>query len=246
MVQHENKHGAGCNANRRGGRRAGRTGGRGGQVGRDRPSHGRNDNDNDLAPDDNEDEEDDGFGFQEAKDVACIHGGESTPSSHQQIKQLVREVNVAQPSDVATRPLRWSEAPITFDNTDHPERTSGVGLLPLVVSPMICNIKVTCMLIDGAGLNILCPKVFEKMQIPVERLRPMNPFQGVNLGSSTPIEEVSLWVTFGTKDNFRSKNIVFDVADIYLSYNGILGRPVLTKFIAASHYTYNMLKMLGP
>ena len=27
--------------------------------------------------------------------------------------------------------------PITFDAADHPDRTSGVGVLPLVVSPVI-------------------------------------------------------------------------------------------------------------
>ena len=31
-----------------------------------------------------------------------------------------------------------------------------------------------------------------------------------------------------------------------MPYNGILGRPVLPKFMAASHYAYNKLKMPGP
>ena len=31
-----------------------------------------------------------------------------------------------------------------------------------------------------------------------------------------------------------------------LPYNGILGRPALAKFMAASHYAYNTLKMPGP
>ena len=33
---------------------------------------------------------------------------------------------------------------------------------------------------------------------------------------------------------------------ISLLYNGILGRPALAKFMAASHYAYNTLKMPGP
>ena len=33
------------------------------------------------------------------------------------------------------------------------------------------------------------------------------------------------------------------MADIPLPYNGILGRPALAKFMAASHYAYNALKM---
>ena len=39
---------------------------------------------------------------------------------------------------------------------------------------------------------------------------------------------------------------MFDVAEIPLPYNGILGRPALAKFMAASHYAYNTLKMPGP
>ena len=46
--------------------------------------------------------------------------------------------------------------------------------------------------------------------------------------------------------NFRTEKIVFDVAKMPLPYNGILGRPALAKFMAASHYAYNVLKMPGP
>ena len=53
-------------------------------------------------------------------------------------------------------------------------------------------------------------------------------------------------MTFGGELNYRMERIVFDVAEIPLPYNGILGRPALTKFMAASHYTYNTLKMHGP
>ena len=31
-----------------------------------------------------------------------------------------------------------------------------------------------------------------------------------------------------------------------MPYNGILDRPALAKFMAVSHYAYNMLKMPGP
>jgi hypothetical protein len=39
---------------------------------------------------------------------------------------------------------------------------------------------------------------------------------------------------------------VFDVGELPLPYNGILGRPALEKFMVASHYAYNTLKMPGP
>ena len=39
---------------------------------------------------------------------------------------------------------------------------------------------------------------------------------------------------------------MFDVADTPLPYNGILGRPALAKFMAISHFAYNMMKMTAP
>nr|XP_020192919.1 uncharacterized protein LOC109778754 [Aegilops tauschii subsp. strangulata] len=53
-------------------------------------------------------------------------------------------------------------------------------------------------------------------------------------------------MTFGGELNYRTEKIVFDVVDLPLSYNGILGRPALAKFMATSHYAYNTLKMHVP
>ena len=36
------------------------------------------------------------------------------------------------------------------------------------------------------------------------------------------------------------------MVELPLQYNGILGRLALDKFMEASHYAYNNLKMLGP
>ena len=53
-------------------------------------------------------------------------------------------------------------------------------------------------------------------------------------------------VTFGGELNYQTEKVVFGVVDLPLPYNGILGRPALAKFMAASHYAYNTLKMPGP
>lgn len=39
---------------------------------------------------------------------------------------------------------------------------------------------------------------------------------------------------------------MFDVVVLPLPYDGILGQPALAKFMAASHYAYNTLKMPRP
>ena len=58
--------------------------------------------------------------------------------------------------------------------------------------------------------------------------------------------KIALPVTFWDEKNFRTETIVFDVADTPLPYNGILGRPALAKFMAVSHFAYNMMKMTAP
>ena len=64
-------------------------------------------------------------------------------------------------------------------------------------------------------------------------------------GSTTPIGQVRLPVTFGERKNYRTELIDFDVAHIRLPYNAILGYPSLAKFMAVTHHGYNVLKMPG-
>ena len=52
-------------------------------------------------------------------------------------------------------------------------------------------------------------------------------------------------MTFGTRQNYRTETLDFEVARIGLPYNVILGYPALTKFMAAVHHTYNLIKMPG-
>lgn len=84
------------------------------------------------------------------------------------------------------------------------------------------------------------------MQIPPGKLCPTGTFQGVNPRATQPLGQVTLPVTFGTPANFRTESITFDVVDIPLPYNGILGCPALAKFMAASHRAYNALNIPGP
>jgi hypothetical protein len=143
-------------------------------------------------------------------------------------------------------PLKWSQYTITFDANDHPISTRTVGRVPLLCTPTINNIGVSKMLVDGgAGLNVLSVETFELMQVPYERLMPTRPFSGVTKGTMMPIGQVSLPVTFGTRGNYCTELIDFDVAHIDLPYNAILGYPALAKFMAATHHAYNLVKLPG-
>jgi hypothetical protein len=61
-----------------------------------------------------------------------------------------------------------------------------------------------------------------------------------------PIGQITLPVTFGTLENFRTEHLQFKVANFEMAYNAFLGRPTLTKFMAIPHYAYLVVKMSGP
>jgi hypothetical protein len=110
-------------------------------------------------------------------------------------------------------------------------------------TPTINNIAVNRTLIDGGvGLNIISVEVFEKMQVPYHWLMPTRPFFGVTESSTTPIGQVHLPITFGTRDKYWMESLDFDVTYIVLPYNAILGYPALAKFMAATHHGFNVLK----
>ncbi|CAN6179438.1 unnamed protein product [Urochloa humidicola] len=74
-----------------------------------------------------------------------------------------------------------------------------------------------------------------------------SPFYGIVPGNAVvPLGQVTLPVTFGTKENYRTEYINFEVADFETSYHAILGRPALAKFMAIPHYVYLVLKMSVP
>jgi hypothetical protein len=73
-----------------------------------------------------------------------------------------------------------------------------------------------------------------------------SPFYGIIPGNAAhPLGTVVLPVTFGTRENYRTEFIKFEVANFESSYHAILGRPTLAKFMAVPHYVYLLLKMLG-
>jgi hypothetical protein len=61
-----------------------------------------------------------------------------------------------------------------------------------------------------------------------------------------PMGQVSLPVTFGIEEKFRTEYLSFEVADFKSSYHTILGRPMLARFMVILHYTYLVLKMPTP
>ena len=61
-----------------------------------------------------------------------------------------------------------------------------------------------------------------------------------------PLGSITLPVTFRTEENFRTESVQFDVAEVNLPFNAIIGRPALYRLMAIAHYGYLVLKMPSP
>ena len=56
---------------------------------------------------------------------------------------------------------------------------------------------------------------------------------------------IRLEVVFGSPENFRSEELIFDIVSFRSGYHALLGRTAFTRF-AVPHYAYLKLKMPGP
>jgi hypothetical protein len=132
------------------------------------------------------------------------------------------------------RPLRWSEVPISFSRDNQWTSFSEPGKFPLVLDPMVAEVKLTSTL-RKMGLDLT------NMLVPSK-----SPFYSIVPGNAAhPLGTVVLPVIFGTRENYRIEFIKFEVANFESSYHAILGRPALAKFMKVPHYVYFLLKMPG-
>jgi hypothetical protein len=103
------------------------------------------------------------------------------------------------------------------------------GQCPLIVSPIIKDVKVNRVLVDGgSSLNILFLKTFDQMGLSRAMLRPSQaPFHGIVPSvAATLVGQITLLVTFGTQENFHTENLQFEVTDFEIAYNTFLGHVV--------------------
>jgi hypothetical protein len=185
--------------------------------------------------------------FPEVHDCFMIYGGQVANASAWDRKQERREVysvKVAAPVY-----LDWSDKPITFDQGDHPDHVPSPGKYPLAVDPVIGNVRLTKVLMDGgSSLNIIYAETLGLLQIDLSTIRAgATPFHGIIPGKCVqPLGQLDLPVCFGTPSNFRKEALTFQVVGFRGTYHAVLGRPCYAKFMAIPNYTYLKLKMPGP
>jgi hypothetical protein len=107
--------------------------------------------------------------FPEVHDCFMIYGRQVANASTRHRKQERREVcsvKVAAPIY-----LDWFDKPITFDQGDHPDRVPSPGKYPLVVDPVIGNVGLTKILMDGgSSLNIIYAETLGLLQIDLSTI----------------------------------------------------------------------------
>jgi hypothetical protein len=115
------------------------------------------------------------------KKLYVMYGGSWELTSRRNVKSLHREVLSATLGVPKAAPhQRWRSTTISFGASDCPDNMAGVGVLPLITAPVIANMRMHHVLIDGrAGLNVISHAAFKKLQIPGSRLGPSHPFSGV-------------------------------------------------------------------
>jgi hypothetical protein len=182
------------------------------------------------------------------KKLYVMYGRSWELISRRSVKSLRREVLSVVPGVPKAAPhQRWRGTTISFGVSDCPDNMAGAGVLPLITAPVVANMRLHHVLIDGgAGLNVISHAAFRQLQISGSRLGPSRPFSGVGPQPVYSLGSIALPVTLGTEENFRMENIQFNVAEVNLPFNTIIGRPTLYRFMAIAHYGYLVLKMPSP
>ena len=162
-------------------------------------------------------------------------------------KRALRDVYAMEP--VAPKFNPWSSCPITFDRRDHPTSIRHGGFAALVLDPIVDGFHLTRVFMDGgSSLNLLYQDTVRKMGIDPSRIKPTRKtFKGVIPGvEASCTGSITLDVVFGSPDNFRSEELIFDIVPFRSGYHALLGRTAFAKFNAVPHYAYLKLKMPGP
>jgi hypothetical protein len=118
----------------------------------------------------------------------------------------------------------------------------------MVIEVNIAGWVIGKVLVDnGSSADILFLKTFEKMNLSQHMLDPPEyPLQGFGGKPIKPVGKISLPISFGNLDNARTKNLTFDVVDIYHPYLAIFGRGFMNKFNAVIRQQFLCMKMPAP
>ena len=96
----------------------------------------------------------------------------------------------------------------------------------MVLDPIIDGFHLTRVHMDGgSSLNLLYKDTVRKMGIDPSRIKPAKTtFKGVIPGVEAHCTgSITLEVVFGSSDNFRSEELIFDIVPFRSGYHALLG-----------------------
>ena len=143
----------------------------------------------------------------------------------------------------------WNDMAITFNANDEPRARSVRAPAALVLNPIVDGFRLTKVLMDsGSGLNLIYEDTLDKMQIEKSRIEQSSTtFRGIIPSLEAQCSgKIKFDVVFGKPENYRSEELIFQVAPFNSGYHAMLGRDTFTRFQAMPHYGYMKLKMSGP
>ena len=141
-------------------------------------------------------------------------------------KQALRDVYAMEPVVPKFNP--WPACPFTFDHRDHPTSIRHGCSAALVFNPIIDGFHLTRVLMDGgSSLNLLYQDTVRKMGINPSRIKPIKTtFKGVIPGVEARCTgSITLEVVFGSPDNFRSEELIFDIVPSVVAITHCSGTP---------------------
>jgi hypothetical protein len=99
------------------------------------------------------------------KKLYVMYGGSWELISRRSVKSLRWEVLSAVPGVPKAAPhQRWRGTTISFGASDCPDNMAGAGVLPLIIAPVVTNMRLHHVLIDGgAGLNVISQAAFRQL-----------------------------------------------------------------------------------
>ena len=163
------------------------------------------------------------------------HRGAKEISPHTQSVNVVNTTQISHlhqiftlrdggPTELAVS--QYKLGPVTFNRMDRPVNTNQGNSAALVLDPIIDGFHLTRVLMDGgSSLNLLYQDTVCKMGIDHSVIKPTKATsRGIIPGMEVSCTgSIALEVIFGSPENYRIEELIFEIAPFPNDYQALLG-----------------------